>query len=692
MPFSAYICQFLKVLRTVQINEYLIQSLYLAIFALSVSVAHSQEKNIHTTIHPTKVADTKHLIVPQSTQQYTKIVEKGYDYFKQKNYPAAILQYKHSLEYLLKDDKATQKKRGKTYTKIAESYKRLKNRKETRNFYKKSLDIYTELNDKKYMARTLKLLAETERYLGHLVIALDYSNQSLKVYNTINDPKGYAQALMGAGIIHRYIGRYEKSLIHIREAYLYYKKINDYNGIAKTSNEMGNIYIRLEQFKQARYFFQKTINIPEDKLELKTIASALRSMAVIEFKHENYQTAMLYAKKAYKIYTAENEALKTSITARIIANIYRAQKDNINAIHFYKKSMAIAIENNSEKHQIQAQLPLAEMLVAQDSDKAINMLTTALKIAIKIKDDKQIFHSYNKLSLAEKYRGNFKAALDYAKKEIELAKIIQNKSEDTKLTLAKATLHSYKMEIELENLRERTKLDKLELIKKNNEIEIANQARTINELKLIKNQYASIALAFLLLILIFLVVFIYYLFIVSKKRNKTLHYLASRDPLTNCYNRRSLFNFMDKYLSGSDVNTEYCIIMVDIDNFKNINDTYGHTTGDTVICDFTSVLQSCVGENDIVARIGGEEFCIVLHHVNWESAIDIAESMRIKVESSIFNDVKITSSFGVTSLQFGATTSSKLIEQADLALYKSKYVGRNTVTLWEESLKTRDDV
>ena len=647
-----------------------IHVLCFTLLVLISSTLHSQEKNISSN---------------QNTIEYENLLNTGNSFYKDKRYNAALEQYTQSLKYLSRDDKKTLKHLGIIYTKIAQTYKRLKNRKKTSHFYKKSLDAFTLIDNKKYMARTLNTLAEAERYLNNLAVALDYSTQSLELHKTINDPKGYAKALTGAGIIYRHIGRYEKSLIHIRQAYEYYKKINDYSAIAKTANEIANIYIHLEQFDQARLFFEETIKLPEEKLALRTLASASREMTVIEYKNKHYQSAMFYAKKAYKLYKKMDNKLKESLTARMIANIYRVQKNDINAIDYYKRSMVIAIEIGNETYQIEAQIPLASMLITKDTTKAVNLLRSSLEIAIKIKNEKQTLISYHKLSKAEEYRGNFKKALDYAKKEIILARVIQNKAEDKKLTLAKAALYSHKIEIELESLREKTKLDRLELIKKNNEIEIGDQARTINELKLIKNKYASIALVFLLVICLFLIGFVYRRFIASKKQNKQLNYLASRDSLTNCYNRRSLFEFMKEYLASTKLDDQYCIIMVDIDHFKKVNDTYGHNTGDSVIRGFASVLQSIVTQDDIVARFGGEEFCIVLHQASYQKAMFVAESIRNKIENSVFDNVTVTSSFGITSLQFGAQTPRELIEHADLALYKSKSLGRNRVTLWNKS-------
>nr|WP_231612827.1 GGDEF domain-containing protein [Pseudoalteromonas sp. NZS11_1] len=157
--------------------------------------------------------------------------------------------------------------------------------------------------------------------------------------------------------------------------------------------------------------------------------------------------------------------------------------------------------------------------------------------------------------------------------------------------------------------------------------------------------------------------------------------MAARDPLTNCYNRRILFEIMNRDFLDLPQIEEYCILMVDIDHFKSVNDTYGHSIGDTVLCGVASLLQANIRTSDSVARFGGEEFCIILPNTTQEQAIRIAEAIRIKVEKAIFDDIPVTCSFGVTSIKFKARTPSELIEQADLALYEAKSLGRNQVVL-----------
>ena len=615
------------------------------------------------------------------------LLTKGDSFYEQKKYNNANAQYTSALKYLVNEDELIQRQLGETYKKLAQSYKRLKNREQTAHFYTKALEVYSNLGDLKLMARTLNTLAEAHRYLDNLVLALDYSTRALEIHKDIDDPVGFAKALLGAGIIYRHINLYEKSLEHINEAYLYYKKVNNMLGIAKTSNQMGLVYTRLRQFDQAEFFYQITIDLPKGMVEEKTLASALREMAVINLESGDLASAMQYAKKAYITYKNKNLTSYISTTARIIGNIYRAQGNNNKAIEYYKESLSFAREAGGKLYEIKSLTALAGILIGIDTNEAISLLKRSLALSTEIDDKLHMLYAYREIRIAEKLRGRIEESLRYAEEEIALTDIIQNERNEDKLALEKAHLHSYKMEIELETLREKEKRHQLELEKKNNQIEIAAQARVISELELSKNKYASIALAFLLAACLAIVLLVYRSFIASKKRNEELDYLAARDPLTNCYNRRILFEVMNRDFLDLPQIEEYCILMVDIDHFKSVNDTYGHSVGDTVLCGVAELLQANIRKSDSVARFGGEEFCIILPNTTQEQAIRIAEAIRIKVEKATFDDIPVTCSFGVTSIKFKARTPSELIEQADLALYEAKSLGRNQVALWDASLE-----
>ena len=174
------------------------------------------------------------------------------------------------------------------------------------------------------------------------------------------------------------------------------------------------------------------------------------------------------------------------------------------------------------------------------------------------------------------------------------------------------------------------------------------------------------------------------------RQNIELVELATRDPLTDLLNRRALFQGLDILLAETqEQSTVLSCIMLDIDFFKSVNDTYGHSTGDKVIQAFSGVLQSEAEQNQLVCRYGGEEFVMILPNTDIVEAMQIAERVRLAIIEYAFEEIaeglQVTSSLGVASTQKEQSiVSDKLIDQSDQALYVAKQSGRNQVIQYIE--------
>jgi diguanylate cyclase (GGDEF)-like protein/PAS domain S-box-containing protein len=173
------------------------------------------------------------------------------------------------------------------------------------------------------------------------------------------------------------------------------------------------------------------------------------------------------------------------------------------------------------------------------------------------------------------------------------------------------------------------------------------------------------------------------------RQNEELRVLATHDPLTNCLNRRSLFGqFEEKCLDAIKNNIEFSCLMLDIDHFKHVNDTYGHAAGDEVLREVSVAIKAGLRGNDKVFRYGGEEFCVLLPDSDIKFASILAERVRENIEAQVVDGaaegrgIRVTASFGLSSIKFGAENLPALIETADDALYQSKRNGRNQVTTW----------
>ncbi|MEH2944081.1 GGDEF domain-containing protein [Lachnospiraceae bacterium KK002] len=171
-----------------------------------------------------------------------------------------------------------------------------------------------------------------------------------------------------------------------------------------------------------------------------------------------------------------------------------------------------------------------------------------------------------------------------------------------------------------------------------------------------------------------------------EKENQKIHQekeeileISQRDSMTGLYNHKIFYDKLNEYLQKCDKDCPLSLIIIDIDNFKRINDTFGHATGDNVILKIVSLIQKNIGEADIAARYGGEEFGLILVGKGEMEAYNMAERIRREVEQVTVEGVtgKITISLGMTEIQPQDKNSILLFKEVDSALYEAKQTGKN---------------
>ncbi len=174
------------------------------------------------------------------------------------------------------------------------------------------------------------------------------------------------------------------------------------------------------------------------------------------------------------------------------------------------------------------------------------------------------------------------------------------------------------------------------------------------------------------------------------KLYEVLKQRSTRDLLTSLYNRSYLSDTFERDVQRAKRNnTSIVVIMMDIDFFKNVNDTYGHEAGDAVLREVSKLLTRELRKSDIACRYGGEEFLIILYDTVFQDASERIEQLRQKISNLQFHFValfSITVSFGVAMFPEDGNNSEELIKAADQALYVSKKTGRNKVTVYNNTL------
>ncbi|HEY0159060.1 MAG TPA: GGDEF domain-containing protein [Thermoanaerobaculia bacterium] len=184
-------------------------------------------------------------------------------------------------------------------------------------------------------------------------------------------------------------------------------------------------------------------------------------------------------------------------------------------------------------------------------------------------------------------------------------------------------------------------------------------------------------------------------------RNRMLSEVSTRDSLTGLYNRWFVLEKIDSEINralrhGSPMS----LLMLDIDHFKRINDTWGHPAGDQVLQAIGKLLRESCRVYDVPGRYGGEEFCIVLPETKPGNTNVVAERIRRRLEATELScgdgSIVVTASIGIAGMEASSDgeilSPAALIDRADRAMYTAKSRGRNRVETWDEALLSADDV
>ncbi len=174
------------------------------------------------------------------------------------------------------------------------------------------------------------------------------------------------------------------------------------------------------------------------------------------------------------------------------------------------------------------------------------------------------------------------------------------------------------------------------------------------------------------------------------KLNEILKIRSTRDVLTGLYNRIYLEELLEKDLQRAKrKNSSVAIVMMDLDHFKNVNDRYGHESGDIVLKQVSSLITLRLRTSDVACRYGGEEIVIILYDISVENVLEKINELKLSISELEFHFadlLKITASFGIAMFPEHGDDVQQIIKAADGSLYVSKKLGRNRITLYNSTL------
>ncbi|MCE7861774.1 MAG: diguanylate cyclase, partial [Chloroflexi bacterium CFX2] len=175
----------------------------------------------------------------------------------------------------------------------------------------------------------------------------------------------------------------------------------------------------------------------------------------------------------------------------------------------------------------------------------------------------------------------------------------------------------------------------------------------------------------------------------QKQTRDKLEKLAITDELTSTHNRRHFMEMAESQISFTRrYGTPLALAMIDLDHFKEINDTCGHQAGDKALAGFAGILRGNIRDFDILGRLGGEEFAILMPKTDEQAALRAVERLRVTLAENpiVFggNSIRITFSLGLTDFKGGQDSLESLLRRADHALYEAKKAGRNQIMVWRK--------
>jgi len=539
-----------------------------------------------------------------------------------------------------------------------------------------ALGLLGDFKEERMKGAVFNNLAWAYYNLSEFQIALDHANSSLEIAQEINDLRLKSATLNNIGAIYYKQNDFVKALEQYLLALEIQEELQDSFNIASSYNNIGLIFFSTKDYNKSLEYLSKALEIYEELNANINIAYTTLNIAGTYSNLDNSEKALDYCLSSLK-YSEEigNERLSGIILTNI-AIMYYDDFDNKNeALEYFNKALIIAQKYNDKRNtaislhnigSIHKDLGLYEVAMKEERE--------ALKFAQEINDYSQIAEIIGEISSIYAKMNNFQNAYEYHVKFKALNDSIFNIESDEKIT-------------EMET--------KYETEKKEQQIVLLEKDKTISGMKL-KRQRSLLLYLTGGIVMIFLFVLILSNLYRQKVKtsaalavaNGKLEELSRTDPLTKLWNRRYLHEIIELERTRIKRAFEpFSFILMDIDHFKNVNDTHGHECGDYVLATMAVILRSAVRKQDLVGRWGGEEFLLFLPKTSLKGAITIAESVRKKIEDYPFTysskKIPVTATFGVS--QYDESLSvDECIKLSDDALYEGKESGRNRVVTVQE--------
>lgn len=471
---------------------------------------------------------------------------------------------------------------------------------------------------------------------------------------------------------------YELSLTELQQAYVEAFALNDIFLLAKINEVYGAIYGYMHDYAKSIEYYHKALTSYQQLKYPAHEVEAIYGLATTYRYWKKYALAIEYYQRYQKAIDFSPNNIDGKFYAAYGIAMSEAEQGNCNsALVSIDRATALEglIDYKAELYKRKAQcliksnrLAEAEKSLAQASeifDAIPELIGTRWQVEI-IKIQAELAQANGQSSEA------YQLLKQFNKNEIAMLK--QNSA--AQLLRIRSTLEDERKNVEIALLQQRAKVQALQFEQQEQ-----------------KNTQQVYIISFVVMLILFILLFVFF----QWRHNKKLLILSIRDPLSNLFNRRYVFDYLNKLVNvNRSEKSTVSIIVIDIDDFKQVNDRYGHPFGDSVICKIAAIGTEIMRKEDVFGRVGGEEFLCVLPRIDAIQSLHIAQRFVNKVNSYEFiiedqhqntQVVKITISIGIATTSEDIHTSTQLYVQADKALYHAKDSGKNRAMQYHESMQ-----
>lgn len=491
--------------------------------------------------------------------------------------------------------------------------------------------------------------------------------QAIKISKEIEDLEILSDSYAGLAGMYDLNHNDVEALKYYQKAYVIVQELNDELDMAYLNTNMASVYANLKDFNKAISLQNTAITYFQNNDYKYDEMLAHYSQAVIYKRDKQFERALVSYNKMLALSLEFNEPNKVYFANIGISMLYLKLANFEKAQEYWLQAEQLFPDIEGPYSKAHHYLVKAQLEVNDKNTKlAFNTVSKAQKIIFTLDQDKNL-DMYSllydvKIDIAV-LEEDYKTAFELQKEEKRLNDKYQN-------AVREEARSKYKVMFDTEQTLLKNKL--LESDKQFSAIALENA----NQEQQLKNMIIITAVLFIAVLFFF--------FYRQIRTSKKLNRLANTDVLTQLANRRYTFSHSELELKKSINNgTAFSIIIFDIDHFKKVNDTYGHAGGDEVLINTAKTANKFFREQDVLGRIGGEEFLAILSNTSLSQALEVAQRIReaIEAQSVTFEDktINITASFGVAQFSPDREDFISLFQHADEYLYKAKNQGRNCI-------------